>query len=98
MNTIQTIHVKSGSTLGYVDIGQGLPIVLIHGLFLDHTAFESQIQAFADRYRIIAIDIHGHDTSANSTSSVDSSKVAVLTLTLPRLLLLLRLKLSSSDD
>lgn len=38
------------------------------------------------------------DTSANSTSPVDSSKVAVLTLTLPRLLLLLRLKLSSSDD
>jgi pimeloyl-ACP methyl ester carboxylesterase len=55
MNPIEQLRVKSGATLGYVDIGQGLPIVLIHGLFLDHTAFEEQIRAFADRYRIIAL-------------------------------------------
>jgi pimeloyl-ACP methyl ester carboxylesterase len=64
MNPIEQLRVKSGATLGYMDIGQGLPIVLIHGLFLDHTAFEEQIRAFADRYRIIAIDIHGHGASS----------------------------------
>ncbi len=50
-----------------MDIGQELPIILIHGLFLEHTAFDEQIKAFADRLltvgsplmRIIAIDIHG---------------------------------------
>jgi 3-oxoadipate enol-lactonase len=76
MNTIQTIRVKSGSTLGYVDIGQGLPIVLIHGLFLDHTAFESQIQAFADRYRVIAIDIHGHGASSELNRSMSLDEMA----------------------
>jgi pimeloyl-ACP methyl ester carboxylesterase len=52
------------AALGYVDVGQGLPIILVHGLFIDLTAFETQLQAFADRYRIIAIDIHGHGASS----------------------------------
>jgi 3-oxoadipate enol-lactonase len=76
MNTIQIIRVKSGSTLGYVDIGQGLPIVLIHGLFLDHTAFEEQMKAFADRHRIIEIDIHGHGASSELDRSMSLDEIA----------------------
>jgi pimeloyl-ACP methyl ester carboxylesterase len=76
MNTIQKIRVKSGSTLGYVDIGAGIPIILIHGLFLDHTAFESQIQEFKDRYRIIAIDIHGHGASSELDRSISLDEMA----------------------
>jgi 3-oxoadipate enol-lactonase len=76
MNTIQTIRVKSGSTLGYVDVGQGLPIILIHGLFLDHTAFEEQIKAFESRYRIIAIDIHGHGASSELDRSMSLDEMA----------------------
>ena len=64
MKTIDKIRVKSGATLGYVDIGQGLPIVMIHGLFLDHTAFDRQINSFSNRARIVAIDIHGHGASS----------------------------------
>jgi 3-oxoadipate enol-lactonase len=60
----KTIRVKSGSILSYVDIGQGQPIVFIHGLFLDHTAFQAQIEAFGNRARIIAIDVHGHGGSS----------------------------------
>jgi 3-oxoadipate enol-lactonase len=59
-----TIRVKSGSTLSYVDIGEGQPIIFIHGLFLDHTAFQAQIEAFRNRARIIAIDVHGHGGSS----------------------------------
>jgi 3-oxoadipate enol-lactonase len=76
MNTIKQIQVKSGSTLGYVDVGQGLPIILIHGLFLDHTAFEAQIQVLADRYRIIAIDIHGHGASSELDRSMSLDELA----------------------
>jgi 3-oxoadipate enol-lactonase len=76
MKPIAQIQVKSGSTLSYVDVGNGLPIVLIHGLFLDHTAFESQIKAFADRYRIIAIDIHGHGASAELDRSMSLDEMA----------------------
>jgi 3-oxoadipate enol-lactonase len=76
MKPIEQVQVKSGSTLSYVDVGSGLPIVLIHGLFLDHTAFESQITAFADRYRIIAIDIHGHGGSSELDRSLSLDEMA----------------------
>jgi 3-oxoadipate enol-lactonase len=76
MKPIEQIQVKSGSTLSYVDVGNGLPIVLIHGLFLDHTAFESQIAAFVDRYRIIAIDIHGHGASSELDRSMSLDEMA----------------------
>jgi pimeloyl-ACP methyl ester carboxylesterase len=71
MEAVRKIQVKSGSILGYVDIGQGIPIILIHGLFLDHTAFKAQITAFASRYRMIAIDIHGHGASSELDRSID---------------------------
>jgi 3-oxoadipate enol-lactonase len=58
------IRVKSGSTLNYLDIGEGQPIIFIHRLFLDHTAFREQIESFGKRARIIAIDIHGHGESS----------------------------------
>jgi 3-oxoadipate enol-lactonase len=64
MPSLQNITVKSGATLSYLDVGQGIPIVLIHGLFLDHRAFEHQIVTFARQARIIAIDIHGHGASS----------------------------------
>jgi 3-oxoadipate enol-lactonase len=76
MNTIQKIQVKSGTQLGYVDVGQGIPIILIHGLFLDHTAFDEQIKTFADRYRIIAIDIHGHGGSSELDRSMSLDEMA----------------------
>jgi 3-oxoadipate enol-lactonase len=58
------ITVKSGAVLSYTDVGQGIPVILIHGLFLDHTAFTDQIKRFAGQARIIAIDIHGHGASS----------------------------------
>jgi 3-oxoadipate enol-lactonase len=76
MEIINKIQVKSGSTLGYVDVGEGIPIILIHGLFLDHTAFAEQIDTFNDRYRIIAIDIHGHGASSELDRSMSLDKMA----------------------
>jgi 3-oxoadipate enol-lactonase len=76
MEAVKKIQVKSGFILGYVDVGAGLPIVLIHGLFLDHTVFASQITAFVDRYRIIAIDIHGHGTSGELDRSISLDEMA----------------------
>jgi 3-oxoadipate enol-lactonase len=76
MEIIDKIQVKSGSTLGYIDVGEGIPIILIHGLFLDHTAFAEQIDTFNDRYRIIAIDIHGHGASSELDRSMSLDKMA----------------------
>jgi 3-oxoadipate enol-lactonase len=61
---MQHRRVKSGATLSYVEAGQGTPIILIHGIFLNHLAFESQIEALSRQARVIAIDIHGHGQSS----------------------------------
>lgn len=70
---VKKVQVKSGATLSYVDSGQGLPVILIHGLFFNHTVFEHQIKTFAGRVRVVAIDIHGHGESSplNQPMSLD---------------------------
>jgi 3-oxoadipate enol-lactonase len=49
--------------LAYIDRGEGVPIVLVHGFPLDHTMWNSQIEALADRARVIAPDLRGFGQS-----------------------------------
>jgi 3-oxoadipate enol-lactonase len=76
MNTTKKIQVKSGASLSYAEVGQGIPLILIHGLFLDHTAFEQQIQAVSGQARIIAIDIHGHGDSSVLSRPISLDEMA----------------------
>jgi 3-oxoadipate enol-lactonase len=76
MEPMKKVQVKSGATLSYVEVGQGLPIVLIHGLFFDHTVFEQQIKAFAGQARMIAIDIHGHGASSALSKPISLDQMA----------------------
>jgi len=50
--------------VNYVEDGDGFPIVLIHGLAGDHTAWLPQIAAFKDNYRVIAMDNPGSGESS----------------------------------
>lgn len=43
-----------GDTLHYLDVGRGDPVVFIHGSIGDYRAWETQIDAFASSYRVIA--------------------------------------------
>jgi 3-oxoadipate enol-lactonase len=49
--------------LHLVDEGEGFPLVLIHGLAGDHTAWNSQIDTWRGRYRVIAPDTRGAGAS-----------------------------------
>lgn len=53
--------------LAYRDTGSGLPVVLLHAGFLDHTMFDELVPALARRHRVIAPDARGHGRSANAT-------------------------------
>jgi 3-oxoadipate enol-lactonase len=59
MNTIAL----STTSLAYLDRGQGLPILLVHGFPLDHTMWDPQIEALSERYRVIAPDLRGFGQS-----------------------------------
>jgi pimeloyl-ACP methyl ester carboxylesterase len=47
----------------YIDRGEGVPIVLVHGFPLDHTMWNAQIEALAETARVIAPDLRGFGQS-----------------------------------
>ena len=53
-----------GVTIVYSAAGAGEnALVFIHGGLADRTFFDGQLEAFADRYRVIALDLAGHGES-----------------------------------
>lgn len=53
----------NGWKIAYGDTGSGPPVILIHGLLMDRTMFDSQVEALGDRYRLITPDLRGHGGS-----------------------------------
>lgn len=52
-----------GWKLFYDEQGSGPPILLIHGLLMDHTMFAPQVEALKDSYCVITPDLRGHGES-----------------------------------
>jgi pimeloyl-ACP methyl ester carboxylesterase len=58
----------NGQRLFFEDTaGDGPPIVFSHGLFMDHTMFDPQVEALGDRYRCISWDERGHGQNGDAT-------------------------------
>lgn len=57
------ILLGNGIEIAYRDVGQGIPIVLIHGLDGNLAAFKQLSQQLSDRYRVITYDVRGHGKS-----------------------------------
>lgn len=49
--------------LYYEDIGEGRPLLLLHGLTSNHQMFYREIGYLKDKFRIIALDSRGHGKS-----------------------------------
>ena len=55
-------------TIHYETTGDGPPLVFVHGGWLDSTAWEPQVEHFADEYRVVTLDVRGHgNTGATAT-------------------------------
>jgi pimeloyl-ACP methyl ester carboxylesterase len=55
---------RNGVNLRYLDTGSGDPsLVFIHGWCCNQSMWGAQIEAFAPRHRIIAVDLRGHGES-----------------------------------
>ena len=50
-------------TLNYIDVGNGFPLILLHGNGESHEYFSNQTAFFKTKYRVIAIDTRGHGAS-----------------------------------
>jgi 3-oxoadipate enol-lactonase len=71
MATVSGLAPVNGTQLHYEVCGQGHPLVLIHGVTLDHRMWESQIASFADAFTILRYDVRGFGKSATPEVTYD---------------------------
>ncbi len=63
---------RDGVELRYIDTGSGdPPLVFIHGWCCNQAMWRDQIEAFAPRHRIIAVDLRGHGQSDKPDQDYD---------------------------
>lgn len=66
------VEAEPATELFYVDIGEGQPVVLIHGWPLSHRMWESQVNVLVDAgYRCIAYDRRGFGDSGKPEGGYD---------------------------
>ena len=59
-------YAEVNNTRLYYEIkGQGDPLVLIHGMNLNHTMWNTQVPEFSKHYKVIRYDLRGYGKSAN---------------------------------
>ena len=66
--------------INYLDVGQGTPLVLIHGLAGDYSAWTNQINLLKNQYRVIAFDNRGAGKSSQVDEPVTTLDLAQDTL------------------
>ncbi len=62
--------------MAYIERGEGMPVVLVHGFPLDHTMWETQIEPLARAFRVIAPDLRGFGHSGASDGAVTMEQMA----------------------
>jgi 3-oxoadipate enol-lactonase len=76
----------NGYSLRYLDVGSGTPVVLIHGLAGDYSAWNAQVEALSQNYRVIAFDNRGAGKSTQIDEPISTQDLASDTLGLMSLL------------
>jgi 3-oxoadipate enol-lactonase len=72
-----------GARLYYEEAGQGTPVVLIHGGFLDRRMWDGQFEVLAQRFRAIRYDVRAHGLShADSVAFADHEDLRQLMVAL----------------
>lgn len=64
----------------YLEAGEGTPVVFIHGLAGDYSAWTSQIQLLKDHYKVIAFDNRGAGKSTQIDEPISTQDLAKDTL------------------
>lgn len=60
----------NGTTIGFDDVGDGPPLVLLHGLGLDRTMWGPQVERFRRTHRVVTPDARGAGASGTLAAGV----------------------------
>nr|WP_156438810.1 alpha/beta hydrolase [Bradyrhizobium valentinum] len=63
----------NGLTLHYIELGQGTPVVLVHGTLEDYRTWDGQLEAFSKGYRLISYSRRYHYPNESPKDATDFS-------------------------
>ncbi len=66
----------NGVEQNYIDAGQGVPLVFVHGFPLSSAAWQKQIDAFQSTHRVVALDLRGFGGSEARPGAVAMAQYA----------------------
>lgn len=69
--TTHQCQASHGAILVYDVMGQGAPVVLLHGNSQDSSYFEQQFDVLSQSYQLIALDTRAHGRSSRGTAPLD---------------------------
>jgi non-heme chloroperoxidase len=70
------VEVEKGVQYYYEDVGQGEPIVFVHGWGMNRKVWERQMVDFSNKFRVITIDCRGCGNSDKPAHGYEISKIA----------------------
>jgi len=60
----KTFATKDGAGLSYLELGEGMPMVMVHGWSQSGLQWYNQIEEFSKTHRVLALDLRGHGESS----------------------------------
>jgi pimeloyl-ACP methyl ester carboxylesterase len=60
----------------YTDEGHGIPILLIHGITMNHKCFQYNTPVLAQTHRVVTMDIRGHGYSGKPETNLTLHQAA----------------------
>jgi pimeloyl-ACP methyl ester carboxylesterase len=66
----------NGLSIYYEEYGQGVPLILLHGGTATLQSWQEHIPAFAEHFRVIALDSRGHGKTNNPAGELSYSTMA----------------------
>lgn len=67
---VKTIAVR-GTELAYLDMGQGPPVVMVHGAISDYRWWQAQMDEFAQRHHVVAYSLRHHHPNVSTGDRSD---------------------------
>lgn len=65
MGPIETVHSKDGTVIAFERLGQGPPLVMVHGSTVDRTRWGRIVSALAERFSLFLVDRRGRGQSGD---------------------------------